>query len=329
MKLVNIESPYAGDIEANVAYARRCMADCLKRGEAPIASHLLYTQPGILDDLVPEERLLGIHAGFAWNDHAETTVVYTDLGISKGMQYGIDAAKAAGRYVEYRSFPANTLPQIIAISGRRGAGKDTVADLIQSLQPAQWHRASFAARLKEFAQQLTGHQDMFSQEGKTTFLPEWGMTAGELLQKLGTDAIRNGLHENAWVLACFAGMKPDGHYIITDCRFPNEADAIRAKGGIVIRVEGDPLKQQSDGTRDDNHPSEVALDDYPWFDAIIDNTGTLDQLKGHVRLMLEHIADSTPESRQMCHAPYNHAVYTSNVTTYVRRHPRHEIHMIN
>ena len=43
-----------------MAYARACVADCLRRGEAPIASHLLYTQPGVLDDDVPEERAQGI-----------------------------------------------------------------------------------------------------------------------------------------------------------------------------------------------------------------------------------------------------------------------------
>jgi hypothetical protein len=103
MRLVSIESPYAGDIPANEAYARACLADSLRRGEAPIASHLLYTQPGVLDDTVPAERMQGIHAGFAWNQHAEATIVYTDLGISKGMDYGIQAAHAAGRTVEYRA----------------------------------------------------------------------------------------------------------------------------------------------------------------------------------------------------------------------------------
>ena len=102
MRRVVIESPYAGNIEANVAYARRCMADSLRRGEAPIASHLLYTQPGILDDEIPAERLRGIEAGFAWNELADATVVYTDLGITAGMSKGIEHAKLARRPVEYR-----------------------------------------------------------------------------------------------------------------------------------------------------------------------------------------------------------------------------------
>lgn len=72
-------------------------------------------------------------------------------------------------------------------------------------------------------------------------------------------------------------------------RFPNEAEAIKAKGGILIRIEGDPQKQQGDGTRDDSHPSETALDNYDGFDFIIQNTGSLDALKGAVQLMLHQI----------------------------------------
>lgn len=102
MKLVIVESPFAGDVEKNLEYARACLRDCLLRGEAPLASHLLYTQKGILDDNVPRERVLGMEAGFVWGRHAELTVVYTDRGISGGMEKGILRAKAEGRPVEYR-----------------------------------------------------------------------------------------------------------------------------------------------------------------------------------------------------------------------------------
>lgn len=103
MRLVIVESPFAGDVEANIQYARRCVRDSLSRGEAPIASHLLYTQEGILDDDIPSERRWGIDAGLAWRDVAEASVVYVDRGISKGMEYGIAAAKAAGMPIEIRS----------------------------------------------------------------------------------------------------------------------------------------------------------------------------------------------------------------------------------
>lgn len=106
MRLVIIESPFAGDVTANIEYARRCVRDALGRNEAPIASHLLYTQPGILDDNDPKERQWGINAGLAWKAVAEASVVYTDRGISKGMEYGIAAAEEAGLEIEYRSIGA-------------------------------------------------------------------------------------------------------------------------------------------------------------------------------------------------------------------------------
>jgi hypothetical protein len=115
MRLVVIESPYMGDIELNLKYLRACMRDCLFRKEAPFASHGLYTQEGVLRDEVPEERKRGIHAGFAWRRVADATVVYTDLGISTGMQYGIDAAEAIhGHWIEYRTVPGWPLKENVA-----------------------------------------------------------------------------------------------------------------------------------------------------------------------------------------------------------------------
>jgi hypothetical protein len=103
MRRVILESPYNGDTDGNVAYARACVRDSLLRGEAPIASHLLYAQPGVLRDSVADEREHGIAAGLAWGPVAEATVVYLDRGISPGMKRGIAEAESAGRPVEYRS----------------------------------------------------------------------------------------------------------------------------------------------------------------------------------------------------------------------------------
>lgn len=106
MRLVILESPFAGktaeEINGNIEYARRCVRDSLMRGEAPIASHLLYTPPGVLDDSIPVERMRGIAAGLAWRKVAEASVVYVDKGISQGMRYGIAAAEAAGLDIEIR-----------------------------------------------------------------------------------------------------------------------------------------------------------------------------------------------------------------------------------
>lgn len=105
MRRVILESPFAGNVRQNIAYARACIRDSVHRGEAPLASHLLFTQPGILDDLIPGERQLGIAAGLAWYKFADAAVVYRDLGISSGMQAGIDMAVLCGLPVEYRHLP--------------------------------------------------------------------------------------------------------------------------------------------------------------------------------------------------------------------------------
>ena len=103
MRLVVIESPFAGDVERNLRYVRACMADCFRRGEAGFASHALYTQPGVLDDTIPDERKLGMEAGFAWGEVAHLTAVYEDLGVSPGMAAGVARAHFAGRPVVWRS----------------------------------------------------------------------------------------------------------------------------------------------------------------------------------------------------------------------------------
>ncbi len=77
----------------------------LLRGEAPYASHLLYTQPGVFNDDDPGERQHGIDAGLAWGDAADAVVVYEDLGHSRGMAYSIRRHKKAGRTVELRRLP--------------------------------------------------------------------------------------------------------------------------------------------------------------------------------------------------------------------------------
>jgi hypothetical protein len=102
MKRVILESPYAGDVDSNIEYARKAMRDSLLRGEAPMASHLLYTQPFVLDDNDANERQLGIDAGLMWGPVAEATVVYADRGVSRGMKFGMDRAVSEGRPVEMR-----------------------------------------------------------------------------------------------------------------------------------------------------------------------------------------------------------------------------------
>ena len=188
---------------------------------------------------------------------------------------------------------------IISISGKIGSGKDTVADIIQSIDISRkWEVKKWAGKLKQVATLLTGipMEKWEDQEFKKTELgPEWGMTVRDLLQKLGTDAMRNGLHENTWVNALMSeylattittGINEWDYWeedvlpnwIVTDTRFPNEVKAIKEKGGILIKIERDTSNTIGTG-----HISETALDDYTEWDYVIDNNGSLLDLRMKIK----------------------------------------------
>lgn len=98
---VIVESPFAGGF-ANVKYARECVKDCIYRGESPFASHLLYTQKGLLDDRLPDERAKGIDAALGWLEVADYVAVYMDLGVTPGMVVGIVRATKLGKQIRLR-----------------------------------------------------------------------------------------------------------------------------------------------------------------------------------------------------------------------------------
>lgn len=98
---VIVESPFAGGF-VNIKYSRECIKDCLDRGESPFASHLLYTQKGVLDDSVPEERRKGIDAANSWLQVADYAVVYMDLGVTRGMLIGVMKAARIGKPIHLR-----------------------------------------------------------------------------------------------------------------------------------------------------------------------------------------------------------------------------------
>ncbi len=181
-----------------------------------------------------------------------------------------------------------------------------------------WELKSFAAKLKKIASLLTGIPiEKFNDEEfkKSVLSKEWSnprgltiderdpLTVREFLQKLGTDAIRNHLHENVWINALFAnynqthitkGIKAGPQYpnwIITDCRFPNEAEEIRKRGGIVVRVnrsvDSSVLRGDNQWIKLEGHSSEIAMDRFQ-FDWIIENTSSISALIEKVKEMLIH-----------------------------------------
>jgi len=167
-----------------------------------------------------------------------------------------------------------------------------------------WQIKKWAGKLKVIASMLTGipTEKFEDQEFKKSLLgPEWGtvstnplnniepfkdvqfnalMSVREFLQKLGTSALRDGLHENAWINALMADYESDSNWIITDTRFPNEAEAIKKAGGIIIRIERpgiDPVNL---------HTSETSLDNWD-FDHVVVNDGSITDLTKKIKKVLK------------------------------------------
>lgn len=182
---------------------------------------------------------------------------------------------------------------IIGISGKIGSGKDTVAEMIMRdhLHGASVHK--FAGAIKECAAIILGckSRDFEDRDFKNKDLgPEWdNMTPRKILQLLGTEAGRKVIHPNIWVNATLSSYREGEDWIITDVRFPNEADAIRNRGGFLIRIE----REVDTPAEVANHPSETSLDNYSNFHYIIDNRlEGLDSLKKAVDYMMGKIKEN-------------------------------------
>lgn len=168
----------------------------------------------------------------------------------------------------------------------------------------KWKIRKWAGKLKQIASILTGIpvENFEDQEFKKTEMgAAWGMSVREFLQKLGCDGLRDNLHKEVWVNALMSdyymgirqvqvGTTPENlrwheeepHWIISDTRFPNEAEAIKREGGIIIRVDRPQKHYKSVGI----HPSETALDNWD-FDTEIHNTRTVDDLIPKVKWIME------------------------------------------
>ena len=170
---------------------------------------------------------------------------------------------------------------IIAISGKIGSGKDTIADLIIDAYP-MFERKAFATRVKEVVTVLTNTtlEQNSTQEGKSYIPPGFTDSLGRLQQKIG-EGMKHIFSEDIWV-KCLLEDKTNHHLLITDCRHRVEANYIKKKGGYIIRINGDPanIGKLNHANRDLNHKSEIDLDDYEGFDYVIDNSNiSKDELK--------------------------------------------------
>lgn len=202
--------------------------------------------------------------------------------------------------------------QIIGLSGYARSGKDEAAKVL--VNEFGFVRVAFADKLRDFLYALNppvSHTRWVkSQSGKTfatknpggeevllqDVIDEYGWDGYKAtpygkeirrqLQRLGTEAGRQTLWDSIWIDAAFAGLPEDAKVVVTDCRFPNEAQAIKERGGVVVRITrlGTGPAVGADGSV---HPSETSLDDWV-FDYRLDNTfDTVEQYHAYLRQFVD------------------------------------------
>ena len=174
---------------------------------------------------------------------------------------------------------------VIGLGYRARSGKDTVAGILRERHGFQ--HTAFAAKLKHAAKAVFGlsTEQCNDLPYKEEVDPFWGLTPRDIVQRMGTEAMRGTFGPDVWIRALertVTGYAVD--WVISDVRFPNEAEAIQRWGGFVVRVSRrDDLR----GTvGQPTHASETALAGWRGWDYVIDNNGTLEDLEHGVRTML-------------------------------------------
>lgn len=180
--------------------------------------------------------------------------------------------------------------RFIGLSGYAGVGKDTVAAELMFNRDPEYTRVSFADPIRALALAINPDLQIKSNEfgyGHFAVLDGWHATVPlkEILKAFGGDwteakkvpavrkflqglgfGVRNVLGEDTWIDTAMRNL-PDGPIVVTDCRFPNEAQAIKDAGGFIVRIERPGV------TAANAHITDTALDDWD-FDGCVVNDAT-------------------------------------------------------
>lgn len=177
---------------------------------------------------------------------------------------------------------------IIGLGYKARSGKDTIGNWLDDMR--DFNSTCFAHSLKEAVKILYGWTDEHVYgELKEVIDPFWEQSPREVMQKFGTEACRQNLRDDIWVKSVekrISGAK-DANWVITDCRFPNEADFVHSVGGFMIMLDRDVEGLIT--LNASKHASETAMDEYKGWDFTIKNNGTISELFGKVDQILEVI----------------------------------------
>lgn len=187
---------------------------------------------------------------------------------------------------------------IIAFNGLKCSGKSTASDyfikLLEINMPSlRVVRRAFADPMKEILSKYFGvGEALYTQEGKMQMNEFWGMTHREMLQKFGTEAMRDHFHPETWVKIMQLtidklSMKVDSEdtvLVIDDLRFDNEAEMLRKYGAMIVQIRRDAVAD-SDGSHRSEHLLPETIDGNLIVNFKLRNNGTIAELRDQVGVL--------------------------------------------
>ena len=191
--------------------------------------------------------------------------------------------------------------RIIGLGCTAQVGKDTAAEYLEKKYPGRVKRVAFADKVKKICMELFGltyEQCYGTKQQKETVDSRYGITPREIMQGVG-EKMRE-IVPSIWVDTVFYTTIPEwkaqGYdcFAISDVRYPNEADTIRARGGVVVKVN----REGAGVTVGDKHSSEIAMREYKDFDFIIDNNQSYEDYFKKIDAMMEEIDGRTQRGEQ-------------------------------
>lgn len=164
---------------------------------------------------------------------------------------------------------------IVGLAGLKGSGKDTVADFL--VKNHGFRKYAFAEPLKECVQSLfLMTQNQMHGNAKDEIDPRYNLTPRQVLQKFGTDFVREQVSQTFWVdrFSYWLMSCPHEKIVVSDVRFPNESQKLHELGGKVYLVHRPGV------ATNDNHVSERP-ETLPAIDGHIHNDKHIEALYGH------------------------------------------------
>ena len=174
---------------------------------------------------------------------------------------------------------------IIGLSGYAQSGKDATANLL--CLNYEYERRAFADPMRHALQIINPKLDSITRVADLVDDYGWDIAkknpeVRRLLQVLGTDFGRKMIGDDVWIKMSLSDLRQGNRVVISDVRFPNEADAIKKLGGTVWRIN------RRNNTAVNHHASEHAMDNY-MFSHVIYNDGTLDDLSDEVFMLAKEL----------------------------------------